>query len=205
MLCRNPHQTPFPHCQQQQNPTGATLPRPTHSTISDERVTQLGDFIPRERDFRQEDLPALDHDFLALGVVLGRSGMPGEGPEGPAAAAGHSSGAALTEYSSEVRLMKRRKSSPPEDTATEESTRDKVSMASRRLFRRPWMVSPGERQRRVVRASPWAQPGLSGVPAGSPGPTSVLLEESQQRADGGHGRGDIGVVPQLRPERLDQV
>ncbi|KAJ7400764.1 hypothetical protein BTVI_102211 [Pitangus sulphuratus] len=56
--------------------TGVTLPGPTHSTISDERVAQLGDFVPRERHFPQEDLPALDHDFFALGVVLEDSGMP---------------------------------------------------------------------------------------------------------------------------------
>lgn len=69
-----------------------TLSRPTHSTISDERVTQLGDFIPRERDFRQEDLPTLDHDFFALGVVLEKTGMPAERLEGPAAAAAAAAG-----------------------------------------------------------------------------------------------------------------
>ncbi|XP_071671957.1 general transcription factor IIH subunit 3 isoform X2 [Patagioenas fasciata] len=41
--------------------------------------------------------------------------------------------------------MKRRKSSPPEDTATDESTRDSVSMAARRLLLSPWMVSPAGR------------------------------------------------------------
>lgn len=50
--------------------------------------------------------------------------------------------AGLTEYSKEVRLMKRRKSSPPEDTATEESTPHRVSMALVRLALRPWIVSP---------------------------------------------------------------
>lgn len=39
--------------------------------------------------------------------------------------------------------MKRRKSSPPEDTATEESTPHRVSMALVRLALRPWIVSPG--------------------------------------------------------------
>lgn len=60
--------------------------------------------------------------------------------------------ATLTEYSREVRLMKRRKSSPPEETATEESTRDRVSMAASRLLLSPWMVSPAGRQRCAVRA-----------------------------------------------------
>lgn len=108
--------------------------------------------------------------------------------------------------------MKRRKSSPPEETATEESTRDSVSMASSKLLLRPWMVSPAGRQRCTVRASPTprGRPGQRGVPVppgaqGRPAPTSVLLEEAQQRADGGHGRGHVGVVPQLRPEGLDQV
>ena len=50
--------------------------------------------------------------------------------------------AGLTEYSREVRLMKRRKSSPPDDTATEESTPHKVSMALVRFALRPWIVSP---------------------------------------------------------------
>lgn len=50
--------------------------------------------------------------------------------------------AGLTEYSREVRLMKRRKSFPPEDTATEESTPHRVSMAQVRFARRPWIVSP---------------------------------------------------------------
>lgn len=50
--------------------------------------------------------------------------------------------AGLTEYSREVRLMKRRKSSPPEDTATEESTPHRVSMALVRFALRPWIVSP---------------------------------------------------------------
>lgn len=51
-------------------------------------------------------------------------------------------GQGLTEYSREVRLMKRRKSSPPEDTATEESTPHRVSMALVRFALRPWIVSP---------------------------------------------------------------
>ena len=51
--------------------------------------------------------------------------------------------AGLTEYSREVRLMKRRKSSPPDDTATEESTPHRVSMALVRFALRPWIVSPG--------------------------------------------------------------
>lgn len=51
------------------------LPQPTYGTISDERMTQLGDFVPRERDFPQEDLPALNHDFFALGVVLEHTAM----------------------------------------------------------------------------------------------------------------------------------
>lgn len=118
--------------------------------------------------------------------------------------------AALTEYSSEVRLMKRRNSSPPEETATEESTRDRVSMASSRLLLRPWMVSPGVcgegRERSAVRAGPggWCLAPRGGG-GGCPVPTSVPLEEAEQRADGGHRRGHVGVVPQLRPERLDQV
>lgn len=61
-------------------PTGSD-PAPTHCTISDERVAQLGDFIPRERHFGQEDLPALDHDFFALGVVLEERGGWFERPE----------------------------------------------------------------------------------------------------------------------------
>uniref|UniRef100_A0A0E9XMW2 Uncharacterized protein n=1 Tax=Anguilla anguilla TaxID=7936 RepID=A0A0E9XMW2_ANGAN len=44
--------------------------------------------------------------------------------------------------SRDVRLMKRRKSSPPEDTATEESTPVSRSMACVRFSLRPWMVSP---------------------------------------------------------------
>lgn len=76
-----------PPALQQQNPRAAPLPRPTHSTVSDERVTQLGDFIPRQRHFGQEDLPALDHDFFALGVVLAKSGMRAERPRAAAAAA----------------------------------------------------------------------------------------------------------------------
>ena len=52
-------------------------------------------------------------------------------------------GQGLTEYSREVRVMKRRKSSPPEDTATEESTPHRVSMALVRFATRPWSVSPG--------------------------------------------------------------
>lgn len=75
--------------------------------------------------------------------------------------------------------MKRRKSSPPEETATEESTRDRVSMASSRLLLRPWMVSPGVcgegRERSAVRAGPggwclaprggWGMPGAHLGPA----------------------------------------
>lgn len=115
--------------------------------------------------------------------------------------------------------MKRRKSSPPEETATEESTRDRVSMAASRLLLRPWMVSPARRQRCAVRAGlglPRARLAVRGDPRqrgdlvppgaeGGPGPTSVLLEEAQQHTDGDHGRGHVGVVPQLRPEGLDQV
>lgn len=67
--------------------------------------------------------------------------------------------------------MKRRKSSPPEDTATEESTRDRVSMASRRLFRRPWMVSPEERHR--TRSG--LAPGPAGAQRGEPGPPRSCL------------------------------
>lgn len=50
--------------------------------------------------------------------------------------------AGLTEYSREVRLIKRRKSSPPEDTATDESTPHRVSMALVRFALRPCSVSP---------------------------------------------------------------
>lgn len=39
--------------------------------------------------------------------------------------------------------MKRRKSSPPEDTATEESTPHRVFMALVKFALRPWIVSPG--------------------------------------------------------------
>jgi len=132
------------------------LPQPTYGTVSDEGMTQFGDFVPRERDFPEEDLPALDHDLFALGVVLRNTAMPAVRREGPSAAgsAARRGAAALTEYSSEVRLMKRRKSSPPEDTATEESTRDRVLMAASKLLLRPWMVSPGEKRRCVVRAPP---------------------------------------------------
>lgn len=65
----------FHYCKQQSNRTRVTLPRPTYSTVSDERMTQLGDFVPRERDFPQEDLPTLNHDFFALGVVLQSTAM----------------------------------------------------------------------------------------------------------------------------------
>lgn len=48
----------------------------------------------------------------------------------------------LTSCSSDVRLMKRRKSSPPEDTATEESTPVRRAVAHVRLSLRPRIVSP---------------------------------------------------------------
>lgn len=94
--------------------------------------------------------------------------------------------AALTEYSSEVRLMKRRNSSPPEETATEESTRDRVSMASSRLLLRPWMVSPGVcgegRERSAVRAGPggWCLAPRGGGDARCP-PRSRLRKPSSAR------------------------
>lgn len=50
----------------------------------------------------------------------------------------------LTSCSRDVRLMKRRKSSPPEDTATEESTPVRQSVADVRFSLRPRIVSPGE-------------------------------------------------------------
>ncbi|KAM6052336.1 LOW QUALITY PROTEIN: general transcription factor IIH subunit 3 [Chlamydotis macqueenii] len=196
-----PSPSVFPLLQAAEHRTRVTMPQPTYGTISDERMTKLGDFVPAERDFPEEDLPALNHDFFALGVVLENTATSAVRLEGPPAAGSPAQQPPLTEYSREVRLMKRRKSSPPEDTATEESTRDRVSMAARRLLLRPWMVSPGERQRGTVRVSPTRpSPGRPGAEEGGPGPTSVLLEEAQQRADGGHGRGDVGVVPQLRPE-----
>lgn len=52
-------------------------------------------------------------------------------------------GRPLTWCSKDVRLMKRRKSSPPEDTATEESTPVRQSVAHVRLSLRPRRVSPG--------------------------------------------------------------
>lgn len=119
------------------------------STISDERMAQLGDFIPRERRFRQEDLPALDHDFLALGVVRILQGREADEAQEELPAGGHGDRG----------------------------------------------VHPGQGVDGSQEAAPQA---LDGLP-------SVLLEEAQQRADGGHGRGDIGIVPQLRPEGLDQV
>lgn len=51
-------------------------------------------------------------------------------------------GRPLTSCSNDVRLMKRRKSSPPEDTATEESTLVRQSVAHIRLSLRPRIVSP---------------------------------------------------------------
>lgn len=48
----------------------------------------------------------------------------------------------LTWCSNDVRLMKRRKSSPPEDTATEESTPVRQSVAPVRLSLKPRIVSP---------------------------------------------------------------
>jgi len=117
-------------------------------------MAQLGDFVPRERHLPEEDLPALDHDFFAFGIVLERTARAEAAGRPCRTELGRSP--RLTEYSSEVRLMKRRKSSPPELTATDESTRDSVSMASRRLLRRPWMVSPRRRAERrgQGRASP---------------------------------------------------
>lgn len=57
-----------------------------------------------------------------------------------------------TWFSRDVRLMKRRKSSPPEDTATEESTSVRQSLAHVRLSLRPRMVSPeGEGRTRELR------------------------------------------------------
>lgn len=50
----------------------------------------------------------------------------------------------LTWCSRDVRLMKRRKSSPPEDTATDESTPVRQSVADVRLSLRPRIVSPEE-------------------------------------------------------------
>jgi len=52
-------------------------------------------------------------------------------------------GGEVTWCSRDVRLMKRRKSSPPEDTATDESTAVRQSVAEVRLSLRPRMVSPG--------------------------------------------------------------
>lgn len=60
----------FHQCKQQSTRTRAAQPWPTYSTVSDERMTELGDFVPWERDLPQENLPALDHDFFAFGVVL---------------------------------------------------------------------------------------------------------------------------------------
>lgn len=51
-----------------------------------------------------------------------------------------------TGCSSEVRLMKRRKSSPPDDTATDESVSSSLRMAWVMFSRRPRMVSPTEGQ-----------------------------------------------------------
>lgn len=48
----------------------------------------------------------------------------------------------LTWCSRDVRLMKRKKSSPPEETATEESTPVRQSVADVRLSLRPRIVSP---------------------------------------------------------------
>lgn len=49
----------------------------------------------------------------------------------------------LTWCSRDVRLMKRRNSSPPDDTATEESTPVRQSVADFRFSLRPRIVSPG--------------------------------------------------------------
>lgn len=148
-----PSSSAFPAAQAAQ-PGREQLPWPTYGSISDERMAQLGDFVPRERNLPEEDLPALDHDFFAFGVLLERTASVEAAGRPRSTELGGSP--RLTEYSSEVRLMKRRKSSPPELTATDESTRDSVSMASRRLLRRPWMVSPGGRTERRCqgRASP---------------------------------------------------
>lgn len=113
-------------------------------SISDEGMAQLGDFVPRERHLPEEDLPALDHDFFAFGIVrvLQRGEADEAQEEFPAGVDGH---------------------------------------------RR---VHPRQRIDGIAQAAPQALDGLS----------SVLPEEAQQRADGGHRRGDVGVVPQLRPE-----
>lgn len=54
----------------------------------------------------------------------------------------HSGG--QTGFSSDVRLMNRKKSSPPDDTATEESTPLRQFVAHVKLSLRPRIVSPEE-------------------------------------------------------------
>lgn len=57
----------------------------------------------------------------------------------------------LTSCSRDVRLMKRRKSSPPEDTATEESTPVRQAVAHVRLSLRPRIVSPERAGKKPVK------------------------------------------------------
>lgn len=64
----------------------------------------------------------------------------------------------LTWCSSDVRLMKRRKSSPPEDTATEESSPVRQSVAHFRLSLRPRMVSPEEGGRHSLSKQDYGSP-----------------------------------------------
>ena len=116
--------------------SSSTKEATTHRPVFDECMTQIGNLISRQGYSSQEQLSSLNHDLLTFGVVLGRE-EPSEGRREGAASKAHSvctqrrvlGRAGLTEYSREVRLMKRRKSSPPDDTATEESTPQRVFMA----------------------------------------------------------------------------
>lgn len=113
----------------------------THSTVFDEGVTELCDFGSGHGDLLQEKFPSLFHHLLTARQVLTKSRrlIPGSSLSSLLTA---KSPKPRTWCSSDVRLMKRRKSSPPEDTATEESTPVRQAVAHFRLSLRPWIVSP---------------------------------------------------------------
>lgn len=111
--------------------------------------------------------------------------------------------------SRDVRLMKRRKSSPPDDTATEESTPVRHSVADFRFSLRPWIVSPGRGQAQLVKVSRGLF--LNVVTSGSnrrrrqPRQTFIPLEKFEQSAYRRYGRGHVGVFSHPRPEVLHQL
>ncbi len=120
-------------------------------------------------------------------------------------------GRTRTWCSSDVRLMKRRKSSPPEDTATEESTPVRQSVAHVRLSLRPRMVSPAGagtacQQRMCFRKKrSFNSNGCSKIMQELNENTFVSLEEFQQSADSGHSWSHVRVFPHLSPEILHQL